>query len=96
LHKEKIDIIINLFMLCPEKSLSNIVTSIDVLLQKFENPKSSALVKFIDSSTFKKEENKNFITIEDVAWDESYPRIFFACDASRLSKAELSLKVKDK
>jgi hypothetical protein len=44
-------------MLCPEKSLGNIVTSIDILLQKFENPKSSALVKFIESSTFIKEGN---------------------------------------
>jgi hypothetical protein len=83
-------------MLCPDRSLSDIVTSIKVLLQKFENPKSSALVKFIDNSTFKKEENKNFMTIEDVAWDESYPRIFFACGANRLSKAEISLKVKFK
>jgi hypothetical protein len=56
-------------MLCPEKSLSNIVTSIDVLLQKFENPKSSALVKFIESSTFIKEGNENFMIIEDVKWD---------------------------
>ena len=70
-HKDKIDIIINLFMLCPERSLSNIVTSIDVLLQKFENPKSSALVKFIESSTFIKEGNENFMIIEDVTWDES-------------------------
>jgi hypothetical protein len=29
-HKEKIDFIINLFMLCPETTLSNIVPSIEV------------------------------------------------------------------
>ena len=81
-------------MLCPERSLSNIVTSIDVLLQKFENPKSSALVKFIESSTFIKEGNENFMIIEDVKWDESYTRIFFACGTCRLSKAELSEKVR--
>jgi hypothetical protein len=72
------------------------VTSIEVLLQKFENPKSSALFKFIESSTFIKEGNENFMIIEDVEWDESYPRIFFACDTCRLSKAELIEKVKDK
>ncbi len=76
-------------MLCPERSLSDIVTSIQVLWQKFENPKSSALVKFIDNSTFIKKENENFMIIEDVAWDESYPRIFFANDTCRLSQAEL-------
>jgi hypothetical protein len=81
-------------MLCPERSLGNIVTSIDFLLQKFENPKSSALVKFIESSTFIKEGNENFMIIEDVAWDESYKRIFFDCDTYRLSKAELIEKVK--
>jgi hypothetical protein len=47
------------------------VTSIDVLMQKFENPKSSALVKFIESSSFIKKGNDNFIIIEDVPWDES-------------------------
>jgi hypothetical protein len=81
-------------MLCPDRSLSDIVTSIKVLLQKFENPKSSAFVKFIDNSTFKKEGNENYMTIEDVAWDESYPRIFFACDTCRLSKVELIEKIK--
>ena len=81
-------------MLCPERSLGNIVTSIDILLQKFENPKSSALVKFIESSTFIKEGNENYMIIEDVAWDESYKRIFFDCDTYRLSKVELIEKVK--
>lgn len=48
------DSLIGLFELCPEKSLSNIVTSMEVFLQKFENPKSSQLVKFMQSGTFVK------------------------------------------
>jgi hypothetical protein len=72
-------------MLCPEKSLSNIVTSIEVLWQKFEIPKSSALVKFIDNSTFIKKGHENFMIIEDVEWDKRYQRIFFADDTCRLS-----------
>ena len=72
-------------MLCPERRLSDIVTSIDVLWRKFDNPKSSALVKFIDHSTFIKKENENFMIIEDVEWYKSYPRIFFANDTCRLS-----------
>jgi hypothetical protein len=70
-HKDKLDIIINLFMLCPDRNLSDVVTSTEVLWQKFDNPKSSALVKFIESSTFIKEGNEKFMIIEDVAWDES-------------------------
>jgi hypothetical protein len=38
-------------------------------MQKFENPKSSALVKFIESSTFIEKENENYFEIENVAWD---------------------------
>jgi hypothetical protein len=34
-HKERIDIIINLFLLCLDKRLSDVVTSFNVYFQKF-------------------------------------------------------------
>jgi hypothetical protein len=34
-HKEKIDIILNLFLLCPDKRLSDVVTSFNFYFQKF-------------------------------------------------------------
>jgi hypothetical protein len=46
-HKEKLDFLINLLILCPDRKLSDIVTSIEFYIQKFGNAKSTALVKFI-------------------------------------------------
>jgi hypothetical protein len=76
-------------MLCPQKSLSDIVPSIKFYFQKFKNAKSSALVKFIDNSTFITENNEDFMIIKDTAWDESNQRIFFASESCSLIKSEL-------
>ncbi len=75
--------------MCHEKSLSNIVTSIQLLLQKFENPKSSQLVKFIQNETFVTQGQDKFFIIEDVLWDESFPRIFYGSGTFITSEAEL-------
>ncbi len=75
--------------MCHEKSLSNVVTSIHVLLQKFENPKSSQLVKFITNETFVTQGKEKFFTIEEVLWDEDFPRIFFGSDTFIKSEAYL-------
>jgi hypothetical protein len=83
-------------MLCPQRNLSDIVPSIEVFWQKFENPKSSLLVKFIDSNTFLNEGNEKFIKIKGVQWDESYRRVFYGSSTDRLGKTEISQNIKKK
>ncbi len=92
-NRENIDIFINLFMLCPDKRLSDFVTSFKIYFHKFESPKTTALVQFIESSTFTKENKENFIIIKDTAWDKSNQRIFFAIESGSLSKTQLKYKI---
>jgi hypothetical protein len=47
-----VDNVINLYRLCSEVVLSDVVTGIEIYLQKFENPKSAPLVKFIEENNF--------------------------------------------
>jgi hypothetical protein len=80
-------------MLCPDKRLSDIVTSFKIYFQKFENPKTTALFLFIDSCTFIKENKENFIIIKDTAWDKSNQRIFFAIEYGSLLETQLKNKI---
>ncbi len=95
-NKKLYDLIIDLFELCSESSLSNIVTSVQVLFQKFENPKSSKFVKFIQDKTFMKQGKDNFILLENVLWDESFPRIFFGSGTFEVSIADIKKKIEQK
>jgi hypothetical protein len=72
------------------------VPSIKFYFQKFKNAKSSALVNFIEDSTFIKKNNEDFMIIKDTAWDETNQRIFFASESCSLIKSELRNKIKDK
>ena len=47
-----VDNVVNLYRLCSETELSDVVTGIEIYLQKFENPKSTPLVKFIEQNNF--------------------------------------------
>ena len=80
-------------MQCPDKRLSDFVTSFKIYFQKFENPKTTALVNFIEKNTFIKEDKENFITINDTAWDKSNQRIFFAIESRNLFGKQLKNKI---
>ena len=50
----------------------------------------------MQSGTFVHQGKEVFSIIEDVQWDESFPRIFFGSDTCKLSEKEIKYRVAQK
>ncbi len=76
----------------PESSLSNIITSVNLYLQRYANTNQSPFIQFLKKTTFlQTEQQKN---LEDVDWEKNDRRVFFGSYTNSLTPDEIRNRIK--